>query len=360
MRKAVIWVIVLVFALGLSIGFYFNKSQAIQTSSAALHEFTTFIEGAGTVNAPTQLVLTPSAGMVKKLAVKEGQYLQAGSPILQMDDDVLRLQLEEALLALNAQKKEWIRQNGELTRSEQETAMAAAQAVGYGLEPFNTASLAPEEKKLGAEQVDLARLKVRQANELIDNSTVRAAISGSVLEVAVREGELVPAGQQAAIVAAMDEVEIESVFADQDAANIAPGMEVQLYGGCLGSGTCAGTVTQTAPMAQAQQAQTGPKSVAVVKIKPEAAGLFGRLGASVELKVITGRKTAVGVPIEALAQDSTGLIVYVIRNGRAYRTPVEVGVLDEAFAEVKSGLKPGDIVALNPTELRNGERVSGS
>lgn len=113
-------------------------------------------------------------------------------------------------------------------------------------------------------------------------------------------------------------------------------------------------------MAQSQQAQTGPKSMAVVRIRPENTTLFHRLGASVELRVITGRKTAVGVPIEALAQDSSGLYVYIIRNGRAYRTPVEVGVLDETHAEVKSGVQAGDILALNPTELRNGERVSAS
>lgn len=359
-RKAVIWVIIPVFTLGLCIGLYWNKSQAIQTGTAVMHEFTTFIEGAGMVTAPTQVVLAPAAGLVEDVFAEEGQRLQAGSAVLRMDDGILKLQLEEAVLALNAQKKLWIQQNGDLDRGEQEAAMLAAQSVGYGLEQFNTAVLAPESGELNPDQVELARVKVRQANEWIEQATVRSALSGIVLEVAVRKGELVAAGTQAAIIAAMDQVEIESVFADLDAAGIAPGMEVQLYGGCLGSATCGGIVSETAPMAQSQQAQTGPKSMAVVKIKPEQANLFNRLGASVELKVVTGRKTAVGVPIEALAQDSAGLYVFVIRNGRAYRTPVEIGVLDETYAEVKSGLRTGDILALNPTELRNGERVSAS
>lgn len=360
MRKRVVWVIVAVFILGLSIGFYFNKSQDVQTSTAALHEFTTFIEGSGTVDAPKQMILVPASGFVKNVLVTERQRVQAGEPILQMDDDALRLQLQGAILALNAQKKAFNKQNGELTKSEQEAAMLTAQTLGYGLQQFNTRMLAPEAQDIGAEQVDMARVKVQQANEMLNDATVFSAISGTVLDVAIRGGEAAPAGFQAVLLASMDEVAINSVFADLDASNIAPGMEVQLYGGCLGSAVCNGSVIEIVPKAETQQSQTGPKSAAVIKIKPQSSSLFSRLGASVELKVITGRKTGVGVPIEALAQDSSGLFVYVIRRGRAYRTPVEVGVLDDVYAQVQSGVSQGDIVALNPTELRNGERVSGS
>lgn len=360
MRKTVVWVVIVVFGLGLSVGFYFNRSREVQTGAAVNHEFTTFIEGAGTVDAPTEVVVVPMSGIVKLVPVKVGQRVSAGDAVLMMDDEELGLQLEEAILALNAQKKAYDRQNGDLTRSEQETAMAAAQTVGYGLEQFNQAALEPAEQTVGQEQVDMARVNVRQAAALLAHATVLSALDGVVLDVGVREGETVPAGMQALLIASMGDVEIDSVFADADASDIRPGMEVQFYGGCLGQGTCAGIVSEIVPKAETQQTQTGPKSAAVVKVKPAAGNPFDRLGASVELKVVTGRKVAVGVPIEALAQDSSGLYVFIVRNGRAYRTEVAVGVLDEYYAEVKSGVKQGDLVALNPTELRNGQKVSGS
>lgn len=360
MRKTIVWIAVVVAALGLGIVLYVNKAEDVQTSEAAPHDFTTFIEGAGTVDAPTQAVLVPSPGIIKSVLVKEGQHVAAGDPLIVMDDEEMRLQLQEAVLALNAQKKAYEKQNGDLTRGEQEAAMAAAQTVGYGLNQFNNSELSPDTQNVGVEQVDLARLKVEQAEDLLEHATVCSAISGTVLNVDAREGQLSAAGMQAAVVAAMNEVEIDAVFADLDVASIQPGMEVQLYGGCLGNATCGGTVMKIVPMAQTQQSQTGPKSVAVVKIKPDDPGLFGRLGSSVELKVVTGRTMSVGVPIEALAQDSTGLYVFVVRRGRAYRTDVEVGVLDEYYAEVKSGLHEGDVVALSPNDLRNGQKVSGS
>lgn len=356
--KTVIWVSVAVVALGLSIGFYLNRPQEVQTGKAANHEFTTFIEGAGTVDAPTEVVTAPSNGIVKSVPVEVGQRVSAGDAVLQMDDTELQLQLEEAVLELNAQKKAYEKQNGELTDSEKESAIMAAQTTGYGLDEFNAA--ATQQQDVGEEQVDIARAQVEQASDALDHATVTSALDGVVLDVGVRSGEIAAAGTEALIIASMDEAEVDSVFADADAASIQPGMEVQFYGGCLGQATCEGVVTQIEPKAETQQTQTGPKSSAVVKIKPVGANPFDRLGASVELKVVTGKKVSVGVPIEALAQDSSGLYVFVIRNRRAYRTPVEVGVLDEYYAEVTSGVRQGDIVALNPTDLRNGQKVSVS
>jgi membrane fusion protein (multidrug efflux system) len=359
-RKTAVLAVVLVAALGIAVVLYFNQAQSVQTAAAVSHEFTMFIEGAGNVSAPVQVVSAPAGGVVKDIFVAEGQYVRAGDALLQMDDDALRLQLEEAVLALNAQKKEYQRQNGELTQSEKTAAMLAAQTAGYDLEGFNAAASGAGEYTVGAEQVDMARLKVRQAAEMLGNATVYAAIDGIVLEVTARKGELVAAGSQAALVASMGEVEIHSVFSDADASTLAPGMEVQLFGGALGQATCPAKVIETMPKAETKQTQTGLASAAVVKIRPDDPALFTRLGASVELKVVTGKRKGIGVPIEALAQDDSGLYVYVIRGGRAYRANVTVGVLDEYYAQALTGVAEGDVVALNPTELRNRMKVSRS
>jgi HlyD family secretion protein len=360
MRKPYVWIISLAVILGLSAVFYFNKPQEVQTGVAVLHSFTTFIEGSGTVDAPKQTILVPSNGLIKSVPVAEGQHVEAGDAVLQMDDEALKLQLEQATLSLNAQKKAYDKQNKALTDAEKQTAMLAAQTTGYGLNQFNSAVQGADAQTVSTEQVDMARIQVEQAAWALQNAIVYSSIEGTVLDVSARAGEFAAAGFQAALVASMDAIEIDSVFADLDASTISPGMEVQLYGGCLGSATCGGTVTKIVPKAETQQSQTGVKSAAVIKIKPEKNTLFTRLGASVELKVITGKKSGVGVPIEALAQDSSGLYVFIIKNGRAYRTPVEVGVLDEYYAEMKTGVQQGDTVALNPTELRDGQKVSGS
>ena len=358
MKKTLIVTAALVCVLGAAAGFYFNKAQEVQTGTALNHQFTTFLEGSGTVDAPTQAIIAPSSGTVKHISVTQGQQVNAGDIILTMDDSVLHLQLDEAVQALNAQKKAWLRQNDKLSRTKRETTMLMAQTAGYDLGQFNATEKSSDVQEIGPEQVNMARLKVEQVQELLNASRVKSVLDGVALEINARNGELVAAGTPTALVVSMNDLRLAAVFADMDAAAISPGMEVQLYGGCLGENKCGGVVTEIKPRAETQTTQTGLRSAAVIKIKPDNTALFQRLGATVELRIVTGRKTAIGVQIEALAQDTAGLYVFVIRGGRAYKTAVKVGVLDEYYAEVVSGLRMGDVVALNPADLHNALKVN--
>jgi HlyD family secretion protein len=65
------------------------------------------------------------------------------------------------------------------------------------------------------------------------------------------------------------------------------------------------------------------------------------------------------VPIGALFRGSDGgWRVFVERGGRARDVPVELGHLNDEYAEVADGLEEGDRVVLNPANsLRAGDRI---
>ncbi len=356
MKKTLLVTVVALCAIGIAAGLYFNNAETVQTAVVSNHVFTTFLEGSGTVDAPTQAILSPANGRVKALNAAQGQRVQAGDVLLQMDDTALRLALEQAVQTLNAQKKAWQKQNDALSHAQKQSSLWVAQAVGSDLAQFNAVQT-DQDAPLGPEQVNLARLQVEQAQAQLDNACVKAVIAGEVLETYVRGGELVAAGTVAALVADMDNARVQAVFADQDAAMLAAGMEVQLYGGCLGERTVNGTVAELKPRSETISTQSGTRTAAIVTVQPQAGAGLQRLGATVELRIVTGRKTAISVPLEALAQDSSGLYVFVIRGSRAYKTAVKVGELDETSAEITSGVKSGDVVALNPGDLRHRQKV---
>jgi membrane fusion protein (multidrug efflux system) len=53
-----------------------------------------------------------------------------------------------------------------------------------------------------------------------------------------------------------------------------------------------------------------------------------------------------------------GVYVYVVEDGRAVVRPLELGFVDYNFAEVKSGLKAGDLVIVEELEkFHDGQRV---
>lgn len=357
MKKRLAIAAVLLCALGAAAAVYFNNAQTVQTAAATSHVFTTFLEGSGAVDAPKQTILAPLNGHVKALDAAQGQRVCAGDIVLQMDDTALELQLQQAVETLNAQKKAWQQRNDALSHAQKQSSLWAAQAVGSDLEQFN-ATQTDQSAPVGPEQVNVARLQVEQAQDQLDNASVRSVIDGEVLEVDVRPGELVAQGTVTALVADMDHTQVQAVFADQDAATVSPGMEVELYGGCLGDQTVSGTVTEIKPRSETVATATGTRTTATVTIAPEAGVRLSRLGATVNLRIVTGRKSALGVPLEALAQDSSGLYVFVIRGNRAYKATVKVGELDDTCAEITSGIRSGDIVALNPGDLHHRQKVS--
>jgi HlyD family secretion protein len=85
---------------------------------------------------------------------------------------------------------------------------------------------------------------------------------------------------------------------------------------------------------------------------------------NVTVTVTTTEKDGVLLmPREALrlGEGQSGSYVYVVRGRRLRRQTVKVGAVNLIQAEVVSGLKQGDVVALgsvNGTALRNGMEIS--
>jgi membrane fusion protein (multidrug efflux system) len=70
-----------------------------------------------------------------------------------------------------------------------------------------------------------------------------------------------------------------------------------------------------------------------------------RLGETLSGRIALARSTdAIAVPAAALVPDSAGFRVYVVRDGTAYATPVEVGARSDSLVQITRGLTAGEIV----------------
>jgi len=64
------------------------------------------------------------------------------------------------------------------------------------------------------------------------------------------------------------------------------------------------------------------------------------------------------VPTSALFRTDDGWAVFTLENGRARRTPVEVGERSGLRAEIRAGLEEGETVVAHPSnEMEDGVRV---
>jgi HlyD family secretion protein len=65
------------------------------------------------------------------------------------------------------------------------------------------------------------------------------------------------------------------------------------------------------------------------------------------------------VPYEAVVEKDGQRIVFMVENGTAIERKVETGLDTELYTEIKSGLKEGETVIVNPGDfITDGARVS--
>lgn len=134
--------------------------------------------------------------------------------------------------------------------------------------------------------------------------------------------------------------------------NVKVGYEVAASFDALPGQTFSGKVTEVMPGLVTVQGSSMVEGLAQLDKSVDEIGL--PVGVEVAIDVISGQATnAVLVPIEALHEVSTGkYTVFVMENGTPTLRSVEVGLQDDTFAEIKSGLKVGEVVTTGIVETQ--------
>ncbi len=93
---------------------------------------------------------------------------------------------------------------------------------------------------------------------------------------------------------------------------------------------------------------------AIVKLDEASAASICRLpiGSNAAVDIIAGRaEGVVMIPIEALVELSPGeYAIFVMQDGEPKLRTVDVGLMNFTFAEIKSGLNPGEVVTTGIVE----------
>lgn len=86
-----------------------------------------------------------------------------------------------------------------------------------------------------------------------------------------------------------------------------------------------------------------------------------KIGMTVSLTVIIEEATdVVAVPIEAVTTEDDKNYVTVINNGTAEEVEVEIGIADDEYVEIKSGLEEGDTIQITTTTTQSTIRSTES
>jgi HlyD family secretion protein len=199
--------------------------------------------------------------------------------------------------------------------------------------------------------------------------TMRSLVDGVVLERFVSNEGYLPAGTRLLEIGQMDALEVEADILTLDVVAVKAGDAVEIYGPAIGQPSVRGKVARIYPAGFTKVSSLGVEQQRVkVIIHFDNQDDLKRLvrerglgvGYRVRVRIFTADKSqALLVPRSALFRAPDGKWqLFAVRGGRAVLQSVEVGLLNDAQAEIKSGLTAGELVVLAPeSSLGDGMRV---
>lgn len=332
----------------------------------------------------TAVVSPQLGGWITRVAVVEGQKVEAREVLVEFDSRAAKLALQRATAVVHEKQATFERlKRGPLPEEIDQARQLARQAkanvaalqnelaalrvllerkeiseVVYAnksqaLEGAVAAAAAAEERVklleagtrpelveearglLEAAQADLARAQLE-----LQWCTVASPIDGIVTQLVARKGQFFDAAQPLATVVDLATVFVQLRIPGDQSAKVGVGTPVTARLAVLPDHEFQGTVAR---MASQADPATG-NVIAFARIRNEGPTL--RIGQNCLARVsLPEVPAAVAVPVAAVADNDGQPVVTVVRNSQAFETPVETGIEANGFVQITKGLSAGDRVA---------------
>lgn len=371
-------------AASLSTGCSSNSSQTeVTTAIAKSGRDLSSMVWQGTVEALSTIDIMPEAsGKVTEVNASEGQHVDKGDVIFQVDDTNAALSLQQAQAGYDAAQaafniaKKASEQNTNVAPAEIEytdaknnfarmQALYAANAISQvDLETAKSRMDSAEAKLQAARngqdgnydsakaQMDSAKAALDIARKKYDDCTVTSPIAGMITKINVETGQTVSPQLTGATVMDDSGEKVEIQVADTDIDQLAEGMPMDVSLQSAGK-TCSGSISEISAVCDAK---TG---MYTVKIRLDDKDSLHYTGLMADVRASVNEPSAsVYIPSKCIFSDDNGDYVYVVSGNQAAKMPVTKGRKKNAYMEITQGLTQGNEVILQSSQsLEDGMKV---
>jgi RND family efflux transporter MFP subunit len=268
---------------------------------------------------------------VTEVRVRAGQAVSRDDVLVRLDDAELQARLKQAEAALAAAKSAHEQAAIDFRRAQQLLESRAIARAEY--DQFETAF------RTAAAQLERAQQAVHEAKVLLDYATIRAPMTGIVVDKRVEAGDTVIPGQVLLTLYDPTRMQMVATVRESLAERLQVGQKIVGRLEALNY-ECEGTISEIVPEAQAasrsfQVKVTGPCPPGIYS------GMFGRIF------IPLGEEEVVVVPAEAVFKVGQLDMVEVVVDGTLRRRSVQLGRQVDGHYEVLAGLSVGEKVVLH-------------
>lgn len=372
----------------------------VQIASVKRGDISSFLTVSGVIE-PKEVVrvFAKSPGQVKELLVEEGSLVKKDDLLMRLDDEQVRLQVaqaraslevaqaslartragarpqeisqaeaavRQAKINLNSAEENYVKmeklfsegavseQQYDQAKNSYEIAKAQYQVATESHE-LVTEGASPEDIKTVEAQVRQASSALELAQSQLNNTIIKAPISGNVNAITVKTGELVSSAVPLLSIIDSNELYLKTGISEKDIASVQLGQLAEVFVDAFPGEKFAGEVVSKGVVVE-PVSKTMEIKIRLNKLQVEISpGMFARANI-----LISHNTNTLIIPSTALSRRADGLFVFVLdKNGDSViRRPVITGISQGSQIEIVDGLIENEnIVILGNIALEEGDRV---
>lgn len=372
---------------------FWPRPVAVEVAEVVRGPFEATVDEEGKTRLRERYVVSaPLAGRLARVALREGDAVEAGAPVAVLTPGLAPLLDERAMRELqaridatqasvaratalvegarlgvlqarnDAQRSEELARQGFVSPSRLESERLTLRGAQRTLEA------AEAERHIASHEVEQARAALRVVRNGAPSTPflVRAPISGQVMRVLQPSEADVAMGVTLLELGDVSQVEVVAELLTTEALRVRSGAKVHIerWGG---DGRLAGRVRLVEPAAFTKVSALGVEEqrvkVLIELTSPPVRWRGLGDGFRVDVRIVAvAAPQAVQVPVAALfprPDGSAGMAVFVVEDGRARVQPVTLAARNDTHAWVSSGLEPSSVVVVYPpAAMAHGLRVA--
>ncbi|TYP94993.1 RND family efflux transporter, MFP subunit [Fodinibius salinus] len=277
------------------------------------------------------MVVSKVRGIVNKLHVEEGDVVQQGTVLAELEDEQLQLEAKRAKATMD-------RLENDLNRKKELYKKELISAQEY--------ENAKYEYQAQQSDYELAKLQVKYTH-------IRAPIAGVISERLIKKGNMINADQEVFQITDFDPLLAVLNVPEHEMEKLQKGQQALIQVDAVANKTFEGKVLRISPTVDSE---TGTFEV-TVSVKDESRRLKPGMFGQVQIVYDTHLNTPT-IPKNAIINEDETSNVFVIRNNMAFRKQVQVGYENGNAVEISDGLQPADtVVTVGQSSLQDSALV---
>ncbi len=379
-----------------------GKDQAleVQTAKVAREKIVQKVNANGKIQPKVQVKVSADvSAKITRLAVEEGQWVEKGTFLAELDRERYVASVESAEANVRAAQANATLVNENLKRAEKDfnrsNELMTQNLESQAVFDDKQAAFQVEKARYDAaeNQVEQARAVLKQARDDLSKTTIYAPMAGTISDLNKEQGEIAIGSQfqedVILVIADLSEMEAQVNVDENDIVSIALGQEAEIEVDALLDQTLTGIVQEIANSANISAAGgSDQKTEFEVKVGVVDPPQTLRPGMTASADVFTKtNENALAVPIQCVAvrtvdqlriagesaedlearytPDKDGFVevVFCIEDGKAVAKQVKTGIQSDELIEILEGLEEGDEVVTGSyraisRDLENGAIVT--